>query len=128
MTSFANPVIEINDDPIFIKPNSLVVKKGHGTTNVRAQSAGGGSIDTVDTEDAETKKSLIKFTLYTTSKNIDLYDEWHSYKENGNVVSISEKDGSLAISFVKMKVVSDNEISTGADGEFEVELNGPPVI
>lgn len=128
MTTLSNPVVEINDQSIFIKPNSLSFKKGYGEKKVRSQSAGGSTIDIVSTDDAETKMSMVKFSLLTTNNNIEFYEEWQNVGAGGNVIRLSEKDGSLSIPFRKMTLTSDNEVATGADGEFEAEFAGPPVI
>ena len=128
MANLSNPVVEINDQTIFIKANSLSFKKGYGERKTRSQSAGGSSIDVVSTEDAETKMSMVKFSMLTTNDNIDAYEEWQNAGVGGNFIRLSEKNGSLSIPFRKMTLTSDNDISTGADGEFEIEFFGPPVI
>jgi hypothetical protein len=126
-TTLSNPVVEINDQTILIKPNSLSFKKGVGEKRARTQSAGGNEIDVVNTEDAETKMSMIKFTLLTTNENIESYEEWQSAGNGGNIIRMSEKNSDLSIPFRRMTLISDNEIGVGAEGEFEVEFNGPPV-
>lgn len=128
MSTLSNPVVEINDEVIHIKGNSLSFRKGKGEKRVRTQSAGGNQISVVTTTDAETKMSVVKFTMLTTNENIALYDSWDAAGENGNVIRLSEKDGSLALAFRQMTLISDNEIGTGAEGEFEIEFNGPPIV
>jgi hypothetical protein len=127
MAALANPVVEINDKVIQVKGNSLSFKKGTGEKRVRAQTAGGNSIEVVSTEDAETKMSMVKFTLLSTNENIESYEEWQSAGDGGNIIRMSEKNSPLSIPFRRMTLISDNEIGVGAEGEFEVEFNGPPV-
>lgn len=127
MAALANPVVEINDKVIQIKGNSLSFKKGLGEKRVRTQSAGGNSIEVVSTEDAETKMSMVKFTLLSTNENVFLYEEWQSAGNGGNIVRMSEKNSDISIPFRRMTLTSDNEIAVGAEGEFEVEFSGPPV-
>ena len=124
--TLSNPTVEVNDIIIAIKPNSLSFKKGKGDKNVRAQSAGGNSIDTIITEDAETKVSMVKFMLITTKEGIELLDGWEDAGDSGNTVRLS--DGDFVVSFRKMVVTTEPERGTGADGETEVEFHGQPVL
>lgn len=120
-----NPTVQINNITIPVKPNSLSYKTGRGDRNIRVQSAGGDSIETVMTEDAETKKSMIKATFLMT-KDIDAsVIDWMD-KRDENSIRLSE--GDFTKSFRKMAVVSEPELNTGADGEVEVEFEGPPVL
>ena len=120
-----NPTVQINDVTIPIKPNSLSYKTGRGDRNIRAQSAGGNSIETVMTEDAETKKSMVKATFLMT-KDVDAsVIDWMDNRDE-NSIRISE--GDFTKSFRLMAVVGEPELNTGADGEVEVEFCGPPVL
>lgn len=123
--TLANPTIEVNDAAIAIVPNSCSYKKGKGDTKVRAQSAGGNSIDIVRTEDAETKISMVKFKLYNTRSNVALFTEWQD-SVDGNTINLS--DGNFIESFREMFVTTDPEVSLGADGELEVEFMGRPSL
>jgi hypothetical protein len=127
MASLSNPVVEINDDLIKIKPNSLSFKKGKGEKNMRTQSAGGDSVETVRTVNAETKKSMVKFTLLTTQEAVEKFDLWDE-NDDRNLIRLSEAKTSFNIVFRRMSIISDNEITVGAEGEFEVEFEGPPVL
>jgi hypothetical protein len=137
MASLSNPVVEINDDLIKIKPNSLSFKKGKGEKNMRTQSAGGDSVETVRTVNAETKKSMVKFTLLTTQEAVEKFDLWDENDDRNlirlenddrNLIRLSEAKTSFNIVFRRMSIISDNEITVGAEGEFEVEFEGPPVL
>lgn len=120
--TLANPAVQVNDIAIGIKPNSLTYKKGRGDTSVRAQSAGGDSIEAVVTEDAETKLSMCKFTVLTTKTSVSTVDSWFGQK---NTIDLS--DGSFTVPFSDMSVTTEPEVVTGADGEIEIEFQGPPV-
>jgi hypothetical protein len=123
--TLANPTVEVNDAVIGIVPNSCSFKSGKGDINIRAQSAGGNSIDVIRTENAETKISMVKFKLYNTSANVDLKNEWQD-SVNGNTIALS--DGDFIISFREMFVITDPETMLGADGEIEIEFNGRPSL
>lgn len=126
MSTLSNPTVEVNDQIVYIKPNSLTFKTGKGDRNVRTQSAGGNSISVVVTDNAETKKSMVKFTLITDQPNLDSLDVWlDQINSQGNTIRLS--DGDFTIPFTKMVVTSEPERGTGADGETEVNFEGPPV-
>lgn len=123
--TLANPTIEVNDAAIGIVPNSVSFKTGKGDVNIRAQSAGGNSIDVIRTENAETKISMVKFKLYNTRTNVQLMRDWQD-STTGNTINLS--DGDFIESFREMFVTTDPEVALGADGELEVEFMGRPSL
>jgi hypothetical protein len=127
MANLSNPTIEINDDTIKYKNNSLTFKIGKGEKKIRSQSAGGNSIDIVETVDGETKIAIVKFIMLTTAENLSLYESWQDAGKGGNTIRLSEKESDLTLSFRKMSLISDEEITTGAEGEFAIEFQGPPI-
>ncbi len=125
--TLSNPTVEINNIVIGIKPNSVSFKGGKGDFNVRPQSAGGDSITMVTTENAETKKSMVKFSLYNTKPNVDNMLSWQGQNSiDGNSIELS--DGDFVKPFRNMYLITDPEIALGADGEFEVVFEGTPSI
>ena len=122
--TLSNPTVEVNDDTIAIIPNSLTYKEGQGDRKVKAESAGGNSISTVVTVDAETKISDCKFKLYNTADNLNRIKEWMA-EDEGVTISLSEDD--VTVAFNNMVVTTEPERAVGADGELEIEFMGPPV-
>ena len=123
MSTLSNPSVEVNNDAIAIIPNSLSFKKGKGEKKALPQSAGGNSIEIVQTEDAETKKSMVKFSLRNTKSNQDLLDTW---QDTINTIRLSQ--GDFVVSFRGMIVTNDPEIQTGADGNLELNFEGTPAV
>ena len=123
--TLSNPAVEVNDQVIAIVPNSLSFKRGQGDKTVKAQSAGGNAIETVITENAETKISMVKFKLFNTKENFDLANGWIA-NINGNTIRLSE--GEMIESFRGMVVTAEPERMVGADGELEIEFMGTPVL
>ena len=121
--TLANPTVEINDVTISIKPNSLKFKSGKGDINIRAQSSGGNKIQIVKTDNAETKKGMVTVSLFNTKENIDSVKSWQD-NEDGNTIRLSESG--FIQSFRQMFVMTDPEISLGADGELEIVFEGLP--
>lgn len=126
LKTLSNPQIEVNDQTIAIVPNSLSYKKGKGDKDVKAQSAGGQSIEVVVTENAETFISMVKFKLYNTAVNFNLVDQWIDNVPDGNTIRLSE--GEITESFRSMIVTTEPERIVGADGELEIEFKGQPVL
>lgn len=122
--TLSNPTLEVNDVVIAIVPNSLVYKNGFGDKSVKVQSSGGNAIETVITEDADNKKSMVKFKLYNTAYNIQLGKDWCTSFDNN--IAISE--GEIAESFQQMVVVTEPEKQIGADGNLELEFEGAPSL
>lgn len=124
--TLSNPVVEIDDEPIVIVPNSLAFKKGYGDNTVKIQSAGGGSVVAAVSEDASTKKSMVKFKILSTSENFDLLEYWLERRNIGVTIDISE--GEFAEGFEQMVLISEPDRELGADTEIEVTFEGQPAI
>ena len=125
VNALSNPTVEINDITIRILPNTLSYKLGKGDVNIRAQSAGGNSVEAVITEDAETKISMVKFSLTVTDTNRDLVEGWQENRfQGGNTIRFSEKGSDKPLSFSGMVVMTDPEYSVGADSTVEIEFEG----
>ena len=122
--TLSNPTLEVNDDTIAIVPNSLSFKYGVGKKTVKAQSSGGDGIEVVISEDAETKKSMVKFKLFNTNKNFQLSKDWLSLFSN--TISISAQDFQVALS--DMVLTEEPEFAIGAEGEVELEWEGAPSL
>ena len=122
--TLSNPTVEVNDDTISILPNSLSYKEGQGDRNVRAESAGGNSIVPIVTVNAETKLSMCKFKLSNTAQHLNQVKEWIA-AEDGVTISLSE--GDIQVAFREMVVITEPERAIGADGELEIDFQGPPV-
>lgn len=122
--TLSNPAVEIGNQAIGIVPNSLSYKTGAGDIVIRAQSSGGNGIEIIKTENAETKKSMVKFALYNTKTNTDLIRDWQD-SVSGEGISLSE--GSFSMAFRSMFVMTDPEVNLGAEGNIEVLFEGLPV-
>lgn len=124
LKTLSNPTVEVNDVTIAIVPNSLSYKNGSGDKKVFTQSSGGNGVQIVITEDAETKKSMVKFKLYNTAANIQLTKDWGVLFSN--TISISEDQ--ISESFQDMVIVTEPEKNIGADGDLELEFEGAPSL
>lgn len=125
MGTLSNPSIMVNNTVIGIIPNSLSAKSGKGNITLRPQSSGGNGIQVIKTVDAETKKGMVKFSVYNTKTNADLIQEWQDAVD-GVTIRLSEDD--FVLSFQRMFVMEDPELNFGADGNFEVTFEGQPAV
>lgn len=125
LRTLSNPSVEVNDQAIAIVPNSCSFKLGQGEKTVKAQSAGGNSIEPVVSENAETKLSMVKFKLTNTKENFDFVRQWVA-NISGNTIRLSE--GDMVESFRGMVTTTEPERAIGADGELELEFMGKPVL
>ena len=60
----SNPTIVINNIAVAIVPNSFSFTEGFGEQDIKVQSAGGGSVQTVLSSNVETNMSMVKFSLH----------------------------------------------------------------
>lgn len=126
MANLATPTVQVDDNTIQIKPGSLSYKLGRGDFNVRAQQAG-NIVTTVNNKNAETQIGMVKFTLLTTADNLEALGDWLAARDaNGSTVSFF--DGNIQVAYRNMVLATEPEVSTGAEGEFEVEFMGPAAI
>ncbi len=108
-----------NNLTIRIVPNSLMYTEGFGERNVRTQSGGGGDIEVVSSQDAETQFSTLKFSLYPTPENIERARQMAANFDK-NVFNII--DEGLTRTFNNATLVNDPEVAIGADTTFELEF------
>ena len=124
--TLSNPTVEVDDDTISIIPNSLSYKEGQGDRNVKAESAGGNAITPIVTINAETKISMCKWKLSNTEEHLNQVKAWIAASEDGGV-TISLSEGDIQVAFREMILTTEPERAIGADGELEVDFQGPPV-
>lgn len=119
----STPTLIINNQPVYIVPNSATYIEGFGEQQVKTQSAGGGSIQNVFIDNAESKFSTFKFSLHPTSDNIALARSW---KANGNANAVSmtgqnENGVYFTRSFQHAALTNNFEVGLGADKTIDLE-------
>lgn len=123
---FSNPSVVINNVPIAIMPDSFEFEEGSGVINVRAMAAGGGSVQSVHTEDLKTKIGKVKFDLAVTLTNRQIIGTW---KDNigANVVIAIDNLGNQVIGN-NMSLTIEPNYKASADGKVSIEFAGDPLI
>lgn len=123
--ALVNPTVVINNVSVPIVPNSFSYTEGLGEQKMRVQSAGGGSVQSVLSNDVETNLSKIEFEMYPTSDNIDLILSW---KQNSNNNGISVSGEGLTRSFGNAALTSDYKVALGSDTKIPVEFHSDAAV
>ena len=119
----SDPTVLINNEVVAIVPNSLKFKLGRGESKVLPQSSGNGEIETVYSENVETKIGEVKLELRVTAKNIEVVEALKLNKSY-NGISITEDDFNLT--YNNMAMMNDPEIPATSDGKIELHFEGDP--
>ena len=125
MKTRSDPTVIINDIPYSYVPNTVEHKFGFGEQNVDAASGGGGSVEVITTENAETKISEIKFKMNTTEENEAGFKLWKS-TPGKNTVVLSET-GLKSLTGTQMTCYGDPMWADGASGQAEIMFKGAPL-
>lgn len=119
--ALVNPTVLINNLSTPIVPNSFTYTEGQGEQTMRVQSSGGGSVQSVLSNNVESNLSMVKFEMYPTADNIDTIKSW---KVNGNNNAISASDASgFTRSFTNAALTNNYEVALGSDTKISLEFH-----
>jgi hypothetical protein len=118
--ALTTPSITVNNITVAIVPNSFSYTEGFGEQALRVQSAGGGGVQQVYSDNAETKVSSAKWSMINTAENIALIRTWKA-NSNANAISATAADG-FARTFNNAALTGDYEVNMGADTTIDVEF------
>ncbi len=118
----SDPGIVVNNIAIPVVPNTVRYTEGFGEQEILVESAGGGILQQVFSNNVETNLSMIAFELRPTVANINFVRQWKA-QGNQNVVAIQAQvpDGSLTRTFNNAALTNDPEVNLTADGTIAVE-------
>lgn len=122
-TQISDPEVVANDITVFVVPNSVSYKSGKGESSVKVQSAGNGNVSVVNSTNVETKKSMLKFSVQSTTQAIALKEQWQNNR-GGNVFEL----GSVNVTMSQATMTNDPEIALTDDGVVEMEFEGAPMV
>jgi hypothetical protein len=125
-SALANATLVWNNVAVAVVPNSITYREGTGEQTMRAQSAGGGSVQAVYSKNVEGNLSYLKFALYNTPENIELAAD-NKALDNANALSLTG-DGGFSRTFNNMAITNDYEVNLGADTVIDIELMGDPAV
>jgi len=114
-----DPQVVVNNEAVKIVPNSFSYTEGFGEQKSEIQSAGGGVVEKVDSQNIETALSSVKFSLFPTIENIELA---RSLKAKTSSV-ISATDGlGFSRTFACATLNNDFEVNLGSDEQIDLEF------
>lgn len=125
MPTLTNPTIMVNGQAVSYVPNSFAHKNGYGSRNVRTETTGPGQVSQVITEDVESQKGYVKFTLNSTTENFDYYDQW---LQNIDANAIEVSAPGLNKSYSRMAILEEVEKTGGQDATFDVIFEGSKAV
>jgi dihydroxyacetone kinase-like predicted kinase len=125
MAGLSNPYIVINNVSVGVLPNTFSYTEGLGEANYRVQSSGGQNVDTVYTLNIETALSMIKFTLISSTENVNLARAWKA-NQDGNVITASQD--TFTRTFRRAALITDYEVIVTADGTIALEFKSLPAV
>lgn len=123
--TLARPTIVANNTPVQIVPNSVVYTEGKGEQSVRTQSAGGGLVELVISENVETNMSKLNFSLMPTEENIAIARSW---KSNPGLNAFQVVQGSFSRTIGDATVTNDYDVELGADTVISIEIMGAAAV
>lgn len=125
MIILSNAKLVINNEAVQYEPNSLVIRTGRGNKMTYAVSSGGGNVQTLYAEDASTRKGYCKFSIRPTAEMLKKLKGWQN-NANANAIDVFQDNFSASIQYAA--VITDPDLSFGADTTIDVELEGAPAI
>ena len=121
-TQISDIGIDVNDVRISIVPNSFEGDEGLGEQDVLVQSAGGGIVTQVFSNNVETNLGAFKFDMRATVANLELIRGWKANR-NQNVVAAmaTTPDGNFKRTYQNAVIVNNYKIPVSADGVVSLE-------
>lgn len=121
----STPLLVINNVTVAYLPNTLSFTEGIPEKKLRAQTAGGGSVQMVYTTNVETQFSNVKFSLTTTADHIQAIKDWENH-DFDNAISLT--DAGLTRYGSNAGIINKPDISTGVDGKIDIEFQCDPLV
>ncbi len=117
-----SPAVEINGKAIAIQPESLMYKKGTGTTTSVAQSTGRG-VETVHKVNLSEAYGYVSFKTENTVDNIALIQDFRS-NGSDNTVLITDVATGFSGKMTNARIMNEIERTLSSDGDGQVEFCG----
>lgn len=123
--ALVNPTVKVNNIAVGIVPNSVKYNEGLGEQVVRTQ-VSGSTVETVYSDNAETKISKVGFQVYNEPEIIEQIRVWKT-SENNNLIVLQDDDG-FSRTFQNQALTGDYEVNLGSDATIEIEFMGDPAV
>lgn len=126
MKSVSTPIVIINNQVIAVIPGSVSYTEGLGEQTVRVQSAGGGSVQQVYSDNAETKFSTVKLSLINEIFNINSSRGWKTNSNNNTISFVDDDEFTRRFQF--MALINDYDVKLSPDGSMDLEFHGMSAV
>lgn len=126
----SQPQVEVNNQVVPVKANTVMCDEGLGETDVKGASLGGGEVEVEISDSAEDQVGACKFAMSTTVKNKKSARGWKINK-GVNVVKISGKDpegNSFVNVYRKMSITNNYEVNLSHGGDISLDWKGAQPI
>jgi hypothetical protein len=125
--AISNASLIINNVPVLYTPGSLKYDEGLGEQTFRTQTAGGGQVETVYSDNAETKFSSIDFQLRNVPSNMSLAKGWKE-NSNANTIVIIDTLSGFSRTFQYAALVNNYMVELNPEGNIELNFKSNPAI
>lgn len=119
----STPKVLVDGRIIKIIPNSCTYEVG-GETNIRAVSAGGGTVSVVAGVNAEEMLSMVSFEVAHTAEMGDFVREQRAKANRGESVTIRIVEATQQFAFAPMFLQNKPSLEFKADGSIKMEYKG----
>lgn len=120
--------VEVDDEPVTVEGNTIVITEGQGTSTVKAASRGGKTV-VVTSEDITTKIGGIKFEMPASVNSMNVSRDFKA-RGAGRVVRVSGTDPAgnrLGRTLTQGSMVNDPEKAIQNEGKIPIEFMGAPL-
>lgn len=122
-------ILEVDDDIVGYKPNSLKFTDGDGELVAYSVSKGNGKVDVVFGINDETKIGKISFELYGTAANIAKKRSWSQKRKTGGVaIRLSDSVSGFTRTFKTMNLSNDGELTISQESSVSCEFQGSQAV
>ena len=120
--------VEVDDEPITVEGNTIVIKEGQGESTVKAASRGGVPV-VVISEDITMKIGMIKFEMPGSISSMNKSRDFKALGA-GRVVRVSGTDPAgnrLGRTLTQGVMTNDPEKAIQNEGKISIEFEGAPL-
>jgi len=121
-TRIYSPEIKVNKAAINIMPNTFIQKSGAGEDKV-APTVNGDNVEMVVSKDLETAKSMMSWSMPSTSENITLINKWKTLP-GGIVIEVADPNSDFTSTMTFGTLINDPEEPLQAEGDIDLEFEG----
>lgn len=122
----SKPFVEVNNQAIAIKANTVMVNEGLGETTVTAASLGGDEVEIEISDSAEDKVGKCSFAMSSTVANKKTARGW-KLNPGVNVIKIGGEDpegNSFVNVYRKMSITNNYDVNLQSGGDIALEWSG----